>query len=352
MVDTDIGGLLEQFGFSEKEIQTYLVILESGESKASEIAKSADVSKRYVYSISEELEERGLIEVDDHSVPTVIRPRPPEEVIDRLTRSVEELEPEISARYTARETADKRFEVIKSRQTVLKRMENLIADAESEVTLSLPIDVLPDLRPALEDATDRGVLVLLLLGDDGNGLDVASLAGMASTVRTWEARAPTMMTVDRTHGLLAPNEMLVTSTSDAWAIAITQEQLVPALVGSFLGNYWPIAEERYVTAPRDLPQTHTGFRNAVFQMALLEADDVDVEVTVEGSPVSDRDLPSTITGELHAVRQSIVRPVTSSFPVENSFSLEVNGEPLSVGGSGAFLEDFEAERVELRAAET
>ncbi|WP_137288652.1 TrmB family transcriptional regulator [Natronorubrum halophilum] len=351
MEHADLAELLEQFGLSAKEIDTYLAILEHGESKASTIADAADVSKRYVYSISEELEERGFVEVDDHSVPAVIRPVQPETVIERLSQSVEAIEPELRSRYTSTERTGEEFEVIKSRQTVLKRIESLLMRAETEVTLSLPAEMLPRVRSTLEETVDRGVLVLLLLGGTDEEQDIASLAGTASTVRTWDALVPTMLTVDGRHGLLAPSQMLTTSTSETRAIAISQPQLAPVFVGSFLANYWPTAEERYITAPGELPSTFEGFRNAVFQIALHRATDSRIEVTVTGSPVGDRDLPSTLSGEVVAVRQSLVRPATSTVPIENAFELDVDGERYTIGGTGAFLEDFEAESVTVRLLE-
>ncbi|QLG48167.1 TrmB family transcriptional regulator [Natrinema halophilum] len=347
MDDDELAELLERFGLSEKETDTYLAILEHGESKASTIADAADVSKRYVYSISEELERRGFVEVDDHSVPTVIRPIQPETVVERLTDSVEEIEPALQSRYTTTERSGEQFEVIKSRQTVLKRIESMLVGAETEVTLSLPAAVLPRIRSTLEATVDRGVLVLLLLGATSGDQDIASLAGTASTVRTWDALVPTMLTVDGQHGLLAPSQILTTSTSDTRAIALSQDQLVPVLAGSFLANYWPTAEERYVTTPNELPCTYERFRSAVFQIALHRATDTRIEASVTGSPVGDRDIPSSLTGEVVDVRQSLVRPVTSTLPIENAFEIEVDGERYTVGGTGAFLEDYEAESVTI-----
>lgn len=349
MDDGDLATMLSRFGLSEKEVDTYLAILERGEAKASEIADAADVSKRYVYSISEELETRGFVEVDDHAVPTVIRPVAPDRVVDRLSRSVEEMEPEIRARYTETAEPGQQFEVIKSRQTVLKRIENRLSNAETEVTLSVPASVLPHVRETLEETVDRGVLVLLLLGaTGGEDVDLASIAGAASTARTWEALVPTMLTVDGRYGMLTPSQMLTNAGRDTRAIAITQEQLVPVFVGSFLANYWPVAEERYVATPDELPRTYDGFRGAVFQIALHRATDTRIEATVEGEPVEELDLPSRITGEVSAVRQSLVRPVTSTLPIENAFELAVDGDRFSVGGPGAFLEDVEARSVTLR----
>ncbi|NGM69572.1 TrmB family transcriptional regulator [Natronolimnobius sp. AArcel1] len=347
-----LAGLLEQFGLSEKEIDTYLAILDHGASKASTIADAANVSKRYVYSISEELEERGFVEVDDHAVPTVIRPIDPGTVVDRLTTSVEAMEPELRSRYTTTDQPAEEFEVIKARQTVHKRIKQLLSDARTEVTLSVPASVLPEIQPTLERTANRGVLVLLLVGvADGDHVDLESLAGTASAVRTWDALVPTMLTVDRQHGLLAPSQLLTTSTSDTKAISLSQEQLAPVLAGSFLANYWPVAEEQHIAAAADLPATYDGFRHAVFQLALHRAIDTDLEVTVTGEPVGNRDLPSTLTGTVTDVRQSLVRPATSTVPIENAFELEVDGEQYTIGGSGAFLEDFEADSVTISQVE-
>ncbi|WP_247001911.1 TrmB family transcriptional regulator [Halosolutus gelatinilyticus] len=345
----DLAGLLEGFGLSAKEIDTYLAILEHGESKASAIADAADVSKRYVYSISEGLEKRGFVQVDDHAVPTVIRPVDPETVVEKLTDSVERIEPELRSRYTTTDRTGEQFEVIKSRQTVLKRIETLLSNARTEVLLSVPADVLPRVRSTLKETVDRGVLVLLLLGGtETRSQDVASLSGIASAVRTWEALVPTMLTVDRHHGLLAPGQMLASSTSDTRAVSISQEQLAPVLAGSFLANYWPMAEERYVKAPGELPQTYEGFRHAVFQIALHRSGGARLEATVTGSPLVEDDEPATLTGEIVDVHQSLVRPVTSTHPIENAFSIEIDGDRYAVGGSGAFLEDFGAESITVR----
>lgn len=50
---------LRDFGLSEKEVSTYLTILDHGEAKASDIADDAGVSKRYDYSVADDLETRS-----------------------------------------------------------------------------------------------------------------------------------------------------------------------------------------------------------------------------------------------------------------------------------------------------
>ncbi|GAA0666375.1 TrmB family transcriptional regulator [Natronoarchaeum mannanilyticum] len=348
MDERGLADLLSQFGLSEKEIDTYLAILNRGEAKASEVANDADVSKRYVYSISEELEERGFVEVNDHSVPTMIKARPPSEVIERLNGTIETMEPELERRYTSTDDEIEQFEVIKSRPTVLKRIERLLESADEEVTLTLPASLLTRIQPTLRETLDRGVLVLLLLsGPEAENYPIEQLDGVASAVRVWHARAPLMLTVDRSLGLIAPNDMLTQSNSDSNAISLAQRQLVPVLIGSFLGNYWPVAEELHVERARELPLSTPDFRNAVLQVALHMQQGQDVVATVRGRPVATENGEETIEGEVVGVRQGLVKPATNSFPVENAFTIDTGNRRFTIGGEGAFVEDFEAFEVTL-----
>ena len=347
MDESELTARLRGFGLSEKEVATYLTILDHGEAKASTIAEGAGVSKRYVYSVSDELEERGFVEVNDHAVPTTIRARPPEEVIGTLTGALEEMRADLEARYTAVAETDDQFEVIKARPTVLKRIRHLLGRAQDEVTLSAPHSTFEEVRDDLVAATDRDVAVLLLLTGVEDGSEVEGLAGAASVVRVWGEHGPTMLTVDATSGLTAPNEMLGRTTSDLRAISYTQEQLVAVLVGSFLGNYWPMAEEVYTEEPTALPHSYDGFRHAVLQATLHLDAGTDLEATVEVLPVHEGDGERTIEGRVVETRQSLVEPTTSAFAVENAIVIETEEGEVRVGGPGAFVEEFEGRRVTL-----
>ena len=141
-------------------------------------------------------------------------------------------------------------------------------------------------------------------------------------------------------------DMLARSTSDMRAISLTQPQLVPVLSRSFLGNYWPVADQVYVDDPVPLPATFRAFRHAVFQAELHRRVDAELSATVDASRVFDDD-DRTLEGRIAAVRQSVVEPASNSFPVENSLVLETDGQTVTVGGPGAFVEDYEGNEVLL-----
>lgn len=348
MDDGTLRAHLRRFGFSEKEIDTYLTLLSHGEAKASTVAEGAGVSKRYVYSVSETLADRGFVEVDDHVVPTMIRALPPETVVDTLVTDAEAIKSGLETRYTQAESAAEQFEVIKSRETVIKRIQELIRGAESELTLSLPADRLSAVADDLRAATERGVLVMLLLTETEEL--PADAEGVASITRIWQEPMPAMVTADDRIGMVAPAEMLTSTHTETQGIVFAHPQLGPVIVGSFFGNYWPVGTEVAISDPATLPRTEDDFRKAVVQATLHTRAGTPLAARIEGRWTDSYDavdLECRVVG----VTQGLVEPTNSQFPIEASLTVETaDGDEYTVGGQGAFIEDIEAQRVTLSAA--
>jgi sugar-specific transcriptional regulator TrmB len=346
MDDSTLATRLEQLGLSEKEVDTYLSILRTGEATASEIADDTGVSKRYVYSISESLEERGFVDVDDHVVPTTIRARPPEEVIASLTDQLTEMKTALADRFADTEREPQQFDVIKSRVTVVKRLSEYIANAESEVMLSVPQQHLSEIGDELAAAVDRGVLVMLVV-NSADRIDAEDVAGKASVARAWEQGMPIMLTVDGQYGLVAPADMVIRTNSDQRAIAFVQQQIVPILSGSFLGNYWPMATEIHVGEPRPLPATYRSFRHLVLQATLRLRTDEDVTFSADVFPVQASGDSEHVEGRVVDTRQGMAEPQTNAYPIEHTLVVELGEETVTIGGPGSFLEDYEAGEARL-----
>lgn len=346
--EVDVERLLKRFGLSDKEVDTYLTLLDHGEAKASTVAEAAGVSKRYVYSASEELEARGFVTVNDHLTPTTIRANAPEEVVERLAGDARSMRPALEARFSRAEAPEEPFEVVKSRVTVLKRIRRAVSEATEEVALSFPVDRIDEVADDLRAAVDRGVLVLLIVtGVDGESLDDAvDLAGVASAARAWGQPMPSMLTVDGRTGVVAPAEMVARSNAGKQAIVITQQQLAPVVAGSFLGNFWPAAAEVFVADPAPLPATYSNFRQAVVEAELHRRAGEEVAAHIVGR-VTPTGEAIELSGAVVAVSQGVLAPATNEFPVQHTLTLAVDGERVTVGGPGAFVEDIEADRVEL-----
>jgi hypothetical protein len=96
-----------------------------------------------------------------------------------------------------------------------------------------------------------------------------------------------------------------------------------------------------------LPGTFTNFRQAVHQATCWLRAGQPVSATVAVRPVTAADDPGELTGPVVETRQGLVRPETNSYPIQHSLVVEVDGETVTVGGPGSFLEDYETDEVEL-----
>ena len=151
------------------------------------------------------------------------------------------------------------------------------------------------------------------------------------------------------HGLLTPG-----SDDLDHAVAFGQPEIAGAFYGSSLGNVWPMGSQRAVAEPPSLPARFDLFRSGVTAAAIHRhaGTDLLVDVTVlDTESGAERELVEVpVTG----VRQSIVEPAESTFPVESALQLETDDGVVSVGGIsggfGAYHEPYAAAAVTLRRA--
>ncbi|MBX0293523.1 TrmB family transcriptional regulator [Haloarcula nitratireducens] len=351
---------LQQYGFSETAAETYLAVVERGSATASTVAEAAGVSTSYVYDVCDDLAADGFVAVDDHRTPTEIRAVPPAEAFGALRTDLDALESAVTARYERPADDEETFEVVKSRATIGKRLVSHIDAAESEVILQLPARRLPVVADALRRARERGVLVLLTLGagegdESKSDLDRVSemggrLDGLANVVRSGLAGAPSLLATDQERGFVSPATMLSWDHDQTRAITFRQDAVASVLVGSYLGNYWPMGEELLVTRPPSLPATYEMFRHTVFAAELQMRTGTDVSVDLYARRVGTDDPFETVTGTVVDARQNLVEPGNSDFGFENSLIVDTGTERISVGGYGAFLEDFECKQATVRPA--
>ncbi|WP_123533469.1 TrmB family transcriptional regulator [Halosimplex salinum] len=345
----DDGTLREElnvFGFSDTEIDTYLAVLEHGETTVSTVSEEADVTQRAVYNIAERLADRDLVRVNDHASPTTIRALPPQEAIDSLSNRLESITPTLEDRFNETEPQTPEIQIVKARETAVKRLREGISEAEHEVLVAVPEHAYEDIEPELQAAVDRGVLVFLLVGDaaDLDG-EESRLEASAAVARSWSESLPFMYAADDESAMIGHSGILSGTHVDKEAVAVTQDNLAGSIVGLYFGAYWPAATEIHVREPDPLPQTCEWLRHAALEAALhrREGTELYADVTTDDGP--------EVEGRVSQVRQAFVEPATNEYTLETSLYLETDDGEVSVGGPGSFIEDYEAERVELRPAE-
>jgi sugar-specific transcriptional regulator TrmB len=345
---------VQGFGLTEKEADTYLTILDSGPTTVTEIANEADVSKRYVYTVAEKLEDRHFIIVNDYFTPTTIEAAPPEEVYDRLNEEVNGFYNNLKEKYrTGTSSGDTK--VLKSRSTVINKIEAMVGNAEDQLALSLPALVIPALSDALRDAVERGVLVLLLVFEDRNPpgddpLADVSLNGIAHTVRYRNSNLPILLSVDSGSALVSSRGVLTQPDSTANALFLGQQYMQTVVFSSLMNSLWVNSEEISVTSPHDLPHTYTNLRRVAIDATLYLNRGEDIAVECEARPTDHPESAENVVGEVSKVKQRIINPTTDPRPRQCCLCVRTDDGTVTIGNYDAFFEDYRAYKTTLRSA--
>lgn len=353
---------LAVLGLSDTEIETYLALLTRGEATTRAVAADTDVTQRAVYDIVERLADRGLVRVNDHASPTTIRALSPTDSISQLTERLDSITPALEDRFTEAAPRAPEIRMVKSRETAIKRLRESIAAAEREVALSIPEPIYPEIESDLRGAVERGVFVLLLLGDattagadagggdvdggeDGNGDESRTesrFAGVADVVRYWDEGLVFLSVADDAAAMIGDPDLLSGTHTAEEAVVVTQRNLAGSIMGLHLSGYWPAATETFVIDPDPLPATFEWFREALLHATLHRQAGTDLRaevVTTDGESFS---------GSVVEIRQALVEPATNEFTLEASMAIDTGDGVVTIGGRGSFVEDYEADSISLR----
>ncbi len=345
--DTTLVDRLQQFGFTETEASVYLAVVERGEATPSTIASAAGVSSSYVYQLCTQLEQHGVVSVEDHHSPTRVRAAPPSEALQARLETMSETMEEVADRYERPSKDFEALEVVRSRATLHKRFRQAIESATEEVFATVPAEMVPEIADALEDAVERDVFVLLAIAGSTDAFQNETLSNVATVVRSWVRGMTVCLTSDRSRGIISPAEMLDWKHGDAEAIHFENRTVSLSVESAFLGSMWPASEELLLRRPTPLPESYDSFRRAVYDATLHHRTGRNVAVTFRARPVNTTETPTERTGTLAGTRQGLVEERDVEFGMENSILVETDAGEVSVGDIGAFLEDYKAEHVSL-----
>ena len=295
----------------------------------------------------ERLDERGLVVLNDHVRPSVVRAQRADSAVGSIGSRLDELEADIESTLAGREVPDLEVELIKSGQTLAKRWRRDIDSAAEEVFICLPAAVFDRFADALAEALDRDVAVYVLVTDPGlDAFDADALAGRATLARTWPHEPRPLLTVDRERMVLDEPKLLVGATEGS-AISLTRSAVAANLFSTYLSNFWQIATETYCCERESLPRTYPTLRDALVQATLHERAGVDLTATITAEDTTTGEIVELTDAAVVELRQGLLDPFTNEFPVENSMLVEHDGEVVSVGGVDSVIEDYEALDIRL-----
>ncbi|MFT7776197.1 TrmB family transcriptional regulator [Roseateles sp.] len=161
MSDDDLQGrALLPFGFTELESRVYCALLSQSPATGYKLARAVGKAAANTYQALAVLVQKGAV-IGDESEPRSFRPVPPAELFSRLRHSFDEqaqvAEQRLSALFAP--SPEDRLYQLKNLPQALERARTLIASARETLLFDLFPMPLAQLRPELDAAHARGVLV-------------------------------------------------------------------------------------------------------------------------------------------------------------------------------------------------
>jgi len=322
-----------RFDFGEYEIEAYLAVLEHGRLTASEIAERTDIPQPRVYDTVRSLSENGLVELRE-SRPMQVLAVDPEEAFSDVQSTLSTLVGDLSERYSRPTRDSEAVSLVKSRQTVLRYIEEVIATADYELVLSLTPDLLARYEKQLAERRDAGVTIELLLAPAADVPAPAEYdyAGVATEVRARRGvTTPVVAVGDGTYSVYTTREGLQ-ADGDRYGVIFNRSEL-GFLVSGFLNTVvWTSATTLADTRNgRPFPRRYATVRRCVED---LDGDDGRFHATVRGRDIE--------TGERRTVDGAVVDVSVGTNRETAAVTIETDDGRVDVGGQVAALEDIEA----------
>jgi Cd2+/Zn2+-exporting ATPase len=159
---------LSHLGFTEYEAKTYLSLLRNNPATGYQISKDAGIPRSMVYEALGRLSNRGAVMSLPLGDSTRYAPVPVNVLLDSLRHKYEDALDEAHQRLSEEESKTPLEQVwsIEGRDAILTRVREMVRGSQKEILVSVSDSTLVDLISVLKEASDRGVMVRLLLSGD------------------------------------------------------------------------------------------------------------------------------------------------------------------------------------------
>lgn len=347
-MDTDrLHEALSQAGLTDYQAEVYLSLLELGSAPVVEVAERTSVPASQVYDVVRTLEDRGFVETMERDR-LHARAREPVDVLEKLRQTGELLEraaDEIEERWERPDPSSHRVSVVKRQETVVESAEEAIAEAEVSVELAATAAQFAELRPTLEAATDRGVVVRVAVYDPPEEYDPEE-SGITE-VRHARTPGPFLAIVDRRQAFFSPN----VHSDEPYGVLLGDEILSFIFHWYYLTCVW--APYDPISTATDRRPEYISIEEFVNDVARLWHDGAVVSVTVLGHD-TDTGEYCELSGELTHILTDGSEPPAPDPSYETlagplRLVVDDGGDLYTVGGWGALDEDVEAEVIRVES---
>ncbi len=332
-LERELAAVGDRFDFGEYETEAYITILEHGSLTASEIADKTDIPQPRVYDTVRSLADIGLVELHE-SRPMRVVAIDPEEAFTQVRSTLDDLVAGLAERYVTPARNDEVVSLVKSRQTIFRYIEEVIAAAEYELVLALTPDLLARYEELLVEKREAGVAIELLVAPaadipDPDEYDYERVATAARSRRG--VTTPVVAVADGEYSVYKPQEA-VSNEEDRYGVIFNRSEL-GFLVSGFLNTVvWTSGKTLVETGhDRPFPRRYATIRRCLTDLA---NQDGDFYLTVEGRRVE--------TGKQCTIQGKIVDRAVGTNRETAALTVDTGDELVDVGGQLAALEDVEA----------
>jgi sugar-specific transcriptional regulator TrmB len=337
---------LTRAGLTEYQAGVYLAVLDLGEGPVVDVAERTDVPASQVYEVVRSLEDKGFVETIDRDR-LHARAVEPAAVMSELRQTGELLSTaadEIEERWERPTPEQHRVSVVKRKATVLDRARDAVADADVGAELAVTAEQFREIRPTLEAAADRGVVLHVAINGPLDGLDDELDDSGITEVRHSETPGSLLVIVDRHQSFVSPNY----HNDEEYGVLVDDQILSFMMHWTFLTCGWVPWET--VHAAEDIGATYISVEECVHEVAGAWHDGAAIDVSVTGRD-TDVGEPVTVAGELAYVLTGD-EPASRDPRYEHlggnvTLVVATDGEFVTVGGWGSVYEDVEAQVVRV-----
>ncbi|OYR75999.1 MULTISPECIES: TrmB family transcriptional regulator [Halorubrum] len=353
MERAELSETLEEAGLSPYQADAYITVLELGAAPVTRIADASGVPDPRIYDVLRDLESTGYIETYERES-MYARANDLDAIVDdlksRASRFAAATE-EIERRWNEPSVEQSTVTIVTRFETVIKNADEFIRGAESQVNVSVAVDDFEQLRPALRDATERGVRVNLSIHtpeDEAAALpDPEALSDVCSEARHRRLPSPFAVIVDRTKTCFAPHA----GSTNEYGVLVDDRTHTYVFHWYFLTTQWDTWEPIYSSIGDEPPIEYVDIRYCVRDVAPLVRDGATVRVRIEGTD-TESGATRTVEGELSEIlvtgtENAADVDVIASYGGQVALVVETDEGPVEVGGWGAMVEDIEAHRITL-----
>jgi sugar-specific transcriptional regulator TrmB len=356
METEELRATLRDAGLSQYQAAAYTALIELGAASATELADACSVPTARIYDVLRDLESEGYIETYEQDS---LRARAvdPERVLSdlrhRATRLTDAAD-EIEERWQQPAVESHKVSIVRRFETVRDRATELVAGAENEVQIAVSPAQFREFRPSLSSAVDNGAIVKVCLytrSEDESVPGAAEFEGVATEVRHRTLPTPFVALVDRTHTCFAPHADSV----NEYGVLVEDFTMSYVFHWYFQTSLWEVWDPIFSARAEDPPLVFSDIRRCVREIEPILDAGATVHATVQGFDV-DTGEPVTVAGpvvDLTYIGEEDAGgvPALSQLAAKVSITVEDATGPLTIGGSGAVIEDVEATRITIESVE-